>query len=78
MLQIIAVEAHARGAGVADRLLDAFRAACVAAGYDEMRLVVSAQNARAAAFYRRHGWQVLTERGGFVHLRRAVGPAGGP
>jgi ribosomal protein S18 acetylase RimI-like enzyme len=76
-LQIIAVLAHARGAGVADRLIAAFGAACAAAGYDGLRLAVQCDNARALAFYRRHGWRDLGAHGKSLHLWRALGPGQG-
>ncbi len=69
LLQVIAVVPRARGSGLADRLMDAFRSACLAAGYESMYLPVFTSNSRAITFYRKHGWQVVKEVAGSTYMR---------
>ncbi len=45
-----------RGSGVADVLLDEAERQVAAAGYAEAWLAVVEGNARARAFYEKHGW----------------------
>jgi GNAT superfamily N-acetyltransferase len=68
----IAVEAHARGAGTGDALLDALAKAAAAAGHRELSLRVSARNP-AARLYERAGYErVRTDEHGLV-MRRGPG-----
>jgi ribosomal protein S18 acetylase RimI-like enzyme len=53
------VRPDSRGMGVAERLVDAVKALAVASGHARVLLDVSADNARAASFYRRQGFVFL-------------------
>lgn len=55
------VRPESRGMGVADRLVAAVKALAVASGHARVLLDVSADNARAASFYRRQGFVFLPE-----------------
>lgn len=46
---------------MADRLMDVFRGVCKSRGFGTIGLTVAADNARAVAFYRKTGWQVVSE-----------------
>ncbi|WLI90381.1 GNAT family N-acetyltransferase [Massilia sp. R2A-15] len=55
------VRPDSRGGGVADRLVDAVKALAVANGHARVVLDVSPDNARAASFYRKQGFEFLPE-----------------
>jgi len=62
-----------RGAGIADRLVTYSDGLLGGMGCREILLDVRAGNARAVAFYRRHGWGLRNQReGGFLRMRREI------
>jgi len=69
-----------RGAGFGDELQEYSMRFMARHGVDTVRLSVSPSNARALAFYRRHGWRDLGLRPGRddVHLMERNVPQGGP
>lgn len=46
-----------KGTAVAGRLIESFQTACATKGYDAIKLSVVTDNARAIAFYKKHGWR---------------------
>jgi GNAT superfamily N-acetyltransferase len=53
----IYVSADARGAGVSGRLMAAFEEWCRARGLPQVRGITASANARAHAFFRKHGYR---------------------
>lgn len=62
-LLYIAVHPDVEGRGVAHQLLDTVESHARARGFAQMDLSLYLDNARAIAFYERHGWQRLIEDG---------------
>lgn len=56
------VRAEHHGQGIADRLMAAAKQAALSADHDALWLGVFQRNARALAFYRRHGFEVVGEQ----------------
>ena len=46
-----------KGTGVAGKLIEPFKLACKAYGYERLTLSVLSENSRAVAFYKKHGWR---------------------
>ena len=61
LLQVLCVLPFARGGGLAGGLTEAFGKACWSAGYDWMYLDVLPENKRGIAFYRKDGWEIVSE-----------------
>lgn len=55
------VEPGVRGSGVAARLVDAVKARARQLGHERIYLDVAPDNARAAQFYRKHGFEFIDE-----------------
>jgi ribosomal protein S18 acetylase RimI-like enzyme len=53
--------------------MERFRQACRHAGYPTMDLSVYTDNARAVAFYRKGGWNVVRQTDGTTFMRRPTG-----
>jgi ribosomal protein S18 acetylase RimI-like enzyme len=53
----ICVLPDCEGAGVGGKLIESFRLACKAEGYQRLTLSVDKENSRAVAFYKKHGWR---------------------
>lgn len=61
-LSKVYVRGEHHGAGIAGRLLEATLAGAARAGMSSLWLGVNQRNARAQAFYRRHGFEITGER----------------
>ena len=61
-----------RGTGLGARLMDYAVKITRARGCSRMVLEVSGTNARAIAFYRKHGFEVFKERDGILMMRRSL------
>jgi len=59
LLNRLYLEERARGTGLAARLLDAIETRCRGLGLPKLRLSVFDRNARAIAFYRHSGFDVV-------------------
>ncbi len=70
----IGVMPEARGGGVASALIEAFARAAAQRGFGYLELGVYADNDRAIAFYRKHGWEKLNEAGGSAHFGLDLAP----
>lgn len=78
------VRAEHHGQGIADLLMDAAKQAALRAHHDALWLGVFQRNARALAFYRRHGFEVVGEQRFLVgsdpqedYIMRCMLPASG-
>lgn len=69
-LEVISVDPAARGLGVGSALLDAVQAELDRLGASELRLIVTAGNVGAQAFYREAGFETFA-----LELRRPAGDA---
>ena len=52
----ICVLPDCEGTGIGGKLIESFRLACKAEGYERLALSVDSENNRAVAFYKKHGW----------------------
>lgn len=70
VLRVLCVLPCARGSGLAGELTAAFGKACWSAGYDWMYLDVLPENKRGIAFYRKDGWEMVSESKTSVAMMR--------
>lgn len=68
----IAVVPSRRGRGIGDALLEALFERARADGFSALSLSVEAGNEALCAFYERHGFERVSDRGGSVTMRRPL------
>lgn len=74
-LELLVVVPEAAGKGVARGLLETLERNAASRGHKRVELLVDPRNARAQAFYRKHGYQTVSIRGSNSVMTKALTPS---